>query len=139
MDFAAAYPQVQLDVVFEDRFIDMVAERFDVAIRISELADSSLIAKKLAPYRVVVICATPELIAEHGAPKAPEDMSPSADHRRQQSPGEAGLHLRHAGGAALGAHQSAVMSINAPHAIRMAALAGLGILPGSLSYGAGRC
>ncbi|MFN3227209.1 MAG: LysR family transcriptional regulator [Hyphomicrobiales bacterium] len=124
MDFAAAYPQVQLDVVFEDRFIDMVAERFDVAIRISELADSSLIAKKLAPYRVV-ICATPELIAEHGAPKAPEDMShlptiADSNHRVKRAytfdtpEGRRSVRI------------NPVMSINAPHAIRMAALAGLG-------------
>jgi len=124
MDFAVKHPQVQMDVVFEDRFIDMVAERFDVAIRISELADSSLIARKLAPYRIVV-CATPELIAKHGEPQVPEDISnlptiADSNHRVKRAytfdlPGGRGS-----------VRLNAVMSINAPHAIRMAALAGLG-------------
>ncbi|MFK7791430.1 MAG: LysR substrate-binding domain-containing protein [Devosiaceae bacterium] len=124
MAFAAAHPQVQLDVVFEDRFIDMVAERFDVAIRISELADSSLIARKLAPYRVVV-CATPELIAKHGLPQVPEDLSKlpaiaDSNHRVKRAysfdtpEGRRSVRI------------DEVISINAPHAIRMAALAGLG-------------
>lgn len=124
MAFAAAYPQVQLDVVFEDRFIDMVAERFDVAIRISELADSSLIARKLAPYRVVV-CGTPDLLAKHGIPQSPEDVArlptiADSNHRVKRaytfdtSEGRRSVRI------------DPVMSINAPHAIRMAALAGLG-------------
>ncbi|MEQ8656004.1 MAG: LysR substrate-binding domain-containing protein [Hyphomicrobiales bacterium] len=124
MGFAAAYPQVQLDVAFEDRFIDMVAERFDVAIRISELADSSLIARKLAPYRVVV-CATPDLLAKHGRPQSPEDVArlptiADSNHRVKRAytfdtpEGRRSVRI------------DPVMSINAPHAIRMAALAGLG-------------
>lgn len=124
MAFAAAYPSVQLDVVFEDRFIDMVAERFDVAIRISELADSSLIARKLSPYRVVV-CAAPEVLAEHGTPNAPEDMGrlptiADSNHRVKRAytfdtpEGRRSVRI------------DPVISINAPHAIRMAALAGLG-------------
>lgn len=124
MAFAAAYPQVQLDVVFEDRFIDMVAERFDVAIRISELADSSLIARKLSAYRVVV-CATPDLLAEHGTPQSPEDVSrlpaiADSNHRVKRAytfdtpEGRRSVRI------------DPVMSINAPHAIRMAALASLG-------------
>lgn len=124
MGFAAAYPQVQLDVAFEDRFIDMVAERFDVAIRISELADSSLIARKLASYRVVV-CATPDLLAKHGRPQSPEDVArlptiADSNHRVKRAytfdtpEGRRSVRI------------DPVMSINAPHAIRMAALAGLG-------------
>lgn len=124
MDFAVKYPQVQMDVVFEDRFIDMVAERFDVALRISELADSSLIARKLSPYRIVV-CGTPHLIAKHGMPQVPEDIGKlptiaDSNHRVKRAftfdlpEGRGSVRL------------NAVMSINAPHAIRMAALANLG-------------
>jgi len=123
--FAAAYPDVQLDVVFEDRFIDMVAERFDVAIRISELADSSLIARKLAPYRIVV-CATPELLKAHGTPQKPEDVA--------SLPAIIDSNHRLRGGFAFDTPEGRRMvrvtpqiSINAPHAVRLAALAGLGI------------
>lgn len=124
MQFAAAYPQVQLDVVFEDRFIDMVAERFDVAIRISELADSSLIARKLAPYRIVV-CAAPDLLVKHGTPQVPEDMSKvptiaDSNHRVKR----AYTFDTPEGRRSVRIHE--VMSINAPHAIRMAARAGIG-------------
>ena len=56
-----------------DAFIDPVEEGVDLVIRIGELKDSSLIARKLAPNRRV-ICASPDYFARHGRPEAPDDL-----------------------------------------------------------------
>src|SRR6516225_1744647 len=58
LDFAAAYPEVSLDVSQTDRIVNLVEEGFDVAVRIGQLPDSSLIARRLAPVRIVT-CAAP--------------------------------------------------------------------------------
>lgn len=74
MAFARSAPQVSLDLHLDDRFVDLVEEGFDVAIRVSELADSSLIARKLVPLRMVVV-ASPERIAESGRPDHPDALA----------------------------------------------------------------
>ena len=73
VEFAMAYPDITIDMNLDDAMVDMVEEGYDVAIRISRLTDSSLIAKKLADFRLV-LCATPDFIKKHGAPKSPNDL-----------------------------------------------------------------
>ena len=73
-EFARAHPHVSLDLAFDDRYVNLVEERFDVAIRIGKLSDSSLVARKLAATRLVV-CAAPSYLAEHGEPETPEDLA----------------------------------------------------------------
>lgn len=72
-DFLARYPAVQLDLVLNDRYVDVVDEGFDLAIRIGRLADSSLVARKLAALRMV-LCASADYLATHGTPRVPEDL-----------------------------------------------------------------
>jgi DNA-binding transcriptional LysR family regulator len=72
--FAREHPQVTLDLAFDDRYVNLVEEGFDVALRIGRLADSSLVARKLAATRLVV-CAAPSYLAEHGEPEVPEDLA----------------------------------------------------------------
>jgi DNA-binding transcriptional LysR family regulator len=72
--FAAACPQVGLDVSFSDRTVNLVDEGYDVAVRIQRLPDSSLVARKLAPVRLVTV-ASPDYLARAGEPKAPRDLS----------------------------------------------------------------
>ncbi len=67
-------PQVQVSLSLTDRFVDVVSEGFDVVIRISELADSSLVARKIAPCRRV-LCASPEYLNRHGFPMVPQDLA----------------------------------------------------------------
>lgn len=71
--FASAHPKVVVDVDFSDRRVDLVGEGFDIAIRIGELADSSLVARKLCPVRSVV-AASPGFWDAHGRPRHPEDL-----------------------------------------------------------------
>lgn len=71
--FAARYPKIQLAFSLSDRSVNLIEEGFDLAIRIGELEDSSLAARKLAPNRRVV-CASPGYLASHPAPRTPEDL-----------------------------------------------------------------
>jgi DNA-binding transcriptional LysR family regulator len=73
LEFASAYPLVALDVSSTDRMVNLVEEGFDVAIRIGQLEDSSLIARKLAAV-LIVTCAAPDHLARAGRPRTPEDL-----------------------------------------------------------------
>lgn len=72
--FLARYPGVQLSLSLADRFFDVVSEGFDVAVRIAELEDSSLIARRLAPCRRV-LCASPRYLERNGTPRVPQDLA----------------------------------------------------------------
>jgi DNA-binding transcriptional LysR family regulator len=71
--FAATYPDVELDVSLDERFVDIVSEGFDLVLRIGSLKDTSLIARRLAscPF---VLCASAAYLERNGTPKAPEDL-----------------------------------------------------------------
>lgn len=73
LDFAATYPDVGLDVSFTDRVVNLVEDGFDAAVRITSLADSSLIARKLADIRGVTVAA-PRYLAKRGTPRTPDDL-----------------------------------------------------------------
>lgn len=68
------YPRVQISLSLADRFIDVVAEGFDLAIRIAALEDSSLIARRIAPCHRV-FCASPDYLNRYGTPKVPQDLA----------------------------------------------------------------
>ena len=72
-DFMAAHPGVQVDLRLSDARIDIVAEGFDIALRIADLPDSSLRARRLAPIAMRVI-ASPAYLAIHGRPRHPLEL-----------------------------------------------------------------
>jgi len=72
--FVKKYPNVQITLSLSDRFIDVVAEGFDLVIRIAELTDSSLISRHIAPCKRV-FCASPEYLNNFGTPQVPHDLS----------------------------------------------------------------
>ncbi len=72
-DFLKAHPQIEIDLDFNDREVDLMQEGFDLAIRIARLSDSSLIARRIAPIQSV-ICASPAYVERMGIPKSPEDL-----------------------------------------------------------------
>ena len=76
-DFMAGYPDLKVEMTLNDRFIDPIEEGADVTIRIAVLESSSLIARKLAPSRRVLVAA-PGYLERHGEPSRPEDL---ASHR----------------------------------------------------------
>jgi DNA-binding transcriptional LysR family regulator len=71
--FLSDYPEVDIHMVLDDRYVELLAEGFDVAIRIGTLADSSLKAKKLAMARSIV-AASPAYLAEMGRPQTIDDL-----------------------------------------------------------------
>jgi LysR family transcriptional regulator for bpeEF and oprC len=73
-DFARHYPEIQLEARISDRLIDLVEERFDVAIRMGKLDDSRLVARRLA-VGVLTTCAAPSYLKRHGVPRKPEDLA----------------------------------------------------------------
>ncbi len=72
--FMQHYPDLTVDFRFSDSIIDMVEGGFDVAIRVAELKDSTLVARKLAPDRRIVV-ASPEYLEKFGTPKHPQDLA----------------------------------------------------------------
>jgi DNA-binding transcriptional LysR family regulator len=74
--FQTRHPDVTFDLDLDDRQVDLVKEGVDVAVRIADLADSTLVARRLARIRNTV-CASPDYLERNGAPAAPEDL---ADH-----------------------------------------------------------
>jgi DNA-binding transcriptional LysR family regulator len=76
-DFLAAYPEVAVDLQLDDRRVDVVAGGIDIALRIADLPDSSLIARRLCPVRRWVVGA-PAYFARHGRPLHPRDLQDHA-------------------------------------------------------------
>lgn len=72
-EFVVRYPEVSVELAASMHVVDIIEEGFDIAIRMSALTDSSLIARKVEQRRIMV-CASPSYLKEHGRPKIPEDL-----------------------------------------------------------------
>lgn len=72
--FSRRYPEIELDLDFSDRLVNIIDEGFDVAIRSGELADSRLKSKRLGDFRFI-LCASPDYLKEHGVPDSPEALA----------------------------------------------------------------
>jgi DNA-binding transcriptional LysR family regulator len=73
-DFLKAYPDVDIRFVLADRFVNLLEDHIDLAVRIGELPDSSLVATRIGAVRRVV-CGSPSYFAEYGIPKNPADLA----------------------------------------------------------------
>jgi DNA-binding transcriptional LysR family regulator len=119
--FLEAYPDITIDLSLSDSFVDVVGDGFDVAIRIADLADTSLVARKLAPNHRL-LCAAPAYLERFGVPKALAELSAhrlllhNADHWRLDGP-EGQITVP----------APSVIVTNSSEVIREAVLAGLGI------------
>jgi DNA-binding transcriptional LysR family regulator len=76
-DFLAVYPALRVELLLLDRVVDLLEEGIDLAVRIGELPDSSLVALPLGSTRRIV-CASPAYLAGHGSPRSPAEL---AGHR----------------------------------------------------------
>jgi DNA-binding transcriptional LysR family regulator len=72
--YLGRYPEMQVELMLSDRIVDPLEEGYEVVIRIGELADSSMIAYPLRPYRLIA-CAAPDYLARHGTPETPADLA----------------------------------------------------------------
>lgn len=126
-DFLERNPAVTIDLTMTDNVVDVVEEGADLAIRIAELKDSTLIARRLAPSRRL-ICASPAYLDRHGRPQSPQDVASHNCLTYKFSPGQSQVwRLR---GADDGLHEIRVkgnLQSNNSEALYAAAKAGLGL------------
>lgn len=120
--FMDAHPDLALHLVLTDEFTDIVGGGFDLAIRIAELTDSSLVAKRLAPVRRV-LCASPDYVAAHGLPKDVEDLK---NHASLPAHNNDVWRLEGPNGA-FSFRPEGMLITNSSEVIREAVIAGLGI------------
>jgi DNA-binding transcriptional LysR family regulator len=124
-EFAQRHPRVTVELGLNDRLIDLVEEGWDLAIRIGNLSNSSLIARRIAPCRIVV-CAAPSYLRARGTPRTVASL---ADHNclgytlSQRTPID-----RWVFGADVGVQISGNLRANNGDALRAAAIAGQGII-----------
>ncbi|GAA0777047.1 LysR family transcriptional regulator [Roseibium denhamense] len=126
MEFLAQHPDIKLDLRLEDRFVDLVEEGFDLAVRVTQLEDSSLIARKIAPFRTV-LCASAEAIAKYGEPRVPQDLAAlpcliDTNYRFKQN------WIFEDAGERVSVSVKGPLEVNSAAAAREAALRGLGFL-----------
>ncbi len=72
-DFQVRYPEVRFDVSLSERYVDLVEEGLDLAIRIGELGNANVVAKKIGETRLIA-CAAPDYLKTRGTPKHPHDL-----------------------------------------------------------------
>lgn len=131
--FITDNPEVTLDLRLEDRLVDLVDEGIDVALRISSMPDSSLIARKIAPTRMVA-CAAPSLIKTFGKPKNAEALRNLPCIVDTNIQGQANWRFVE-NGTSRSVQVSGPVRVNSPVAALLAAVDGLGfaLLPSYLA------
>jgi len=125
-EFVRSHPSVAIDIDFSDRQIDLVAQGVDLAIRIAELRDSSLKARRICPVRLM-LCASPAYLELHGTPRAAEEL---AGHRilHYDIGGGPVLRLADGRGGELPLHIRPALVANNGDFLRDMAIAGHGIV-----------
>ncbi|SDG74793.1 LysR family transcriptional regulator [Pelagibacterium luteolum] len=132
-EFTRLHPDVTLDLRLEDRMVDLVEEGIDVALRISRMSDTSLIARKIAETSVAV-CAAPSVIKAYGAPKTPEALKGVPCIVDTNMTGQANWQFVE-DGKTMTVHVDGPVRVNSPVGALVAAQKGLGfaLLPSFLS------
>ncbi|MFA5952898.1 MAG: LysR family transcriptional regulator [Hyphomicrobium sp.] len=124
-EFMERFPDLKVELILNDRFVDPLEEGVDVTVRIGQLADSSLIARKLAPARRVLVAA-PSYMKAFGIPKFPEDL----ERHRCLSYGHTTTLQRWQltrGGSVTNVAINSVLCSNNGDVLRSAAIAGQGV------------
>lgn len=125
VDFAAAHPDVVLDINLDDRVVDLVEEGYDLAIRITKLADSGLIARRLAPFRLL-LCASPALIEKLGSPQHPRELQNLPCIIDTNARYRYNWPFQETDGSAFSVTVQGKFEANSPFSVRAAAIAGIG-------------
>jgi DNA-binding transcriptional LysR family regulator len=126
-EFRRRYPEVELDLELDNRIVDLVAEGFDVGIRITTLPSSSMVARTLADMSMVTV-ASPAYLVKHGTPRNPAQLRghQCLTYSLDRTPGE--WRYRDGPHRLAGVRVSGPIRCNNDGALRRAALDGLGIL-----------
>ncbi|WP_294278933.1 LysR family transcriptional regulator [uncultured Sphingomonas sp.] len=128
-DFLAAHPDIEIELSLSDARVDIVAEGYDIALRIADLPDSSLRARRLCGISTHIV-ASPGYLANHGTPTHPNELG---EHRLLSYANVTGpWRFRHPGGAEVSVRPQGPLTANSGDALVPAVVGGLGIarLPG---------
>ena len=125
-DFLARFPEVDVEISLNDRFVDLVDDGFDLALRIGALPDSSLMARRIAPIRRAV-CASPDYLRRCGTPEAPDDLRAHECLRNANVARTQEWRFLDAEGKPRLVPVSGRVSANNGDALRVLALAGVGV------------
>lgn len=122
------YPGLAVDVDFDDRVIDLVHDRYDLALRGGRIADSSLVSRPVCQFRLVLV-ASPDYLARNGIPRVPAELSGHRLLTRRFLGGRVSPWNFRAGDGSLTTldTEAAVMTLSSPEALTQAALDGAGI------------
>jgi DNA-binding transcriptional LysR family regulator len=134
-EFLTAYPEIALDLSLDDRTVDLVGAGFDAALRIGPMPDSSLVARRLAPVRLLV-AAAPAYWARHGRPDHPEDLAHHACFRYANTDDAAAWRFEDARGAVATVRVDGPLCVNNGNVELPSLCAGLGVarLPDALIW-----
>ncbi|WP_296592136.1 LysR family transcriptional regulator [Methylophaga sp.] len=123
-EYLHEYPNVDIELELSDRYVDPVSEGFDIVIRIGQLDDSSMKARKLPEYELV-ICASPEYISQRGEPLHPDDLLDHACLYFSSWVAQGGWRQLNK---QIGRHSIPRITTNNQQVIRHAALRGIGLI-----------
>ncbi|WP_249780837.1 LysR family transcriptional regulator [Bradyrhizobium sp. dw_78] len=123
------HPGVALEIMLNDRYVDLLTEGIDVAIRIGRLLDSDLVARRLAPCRML-ICASPKFLERHGALSNVEDLRQAPRLAFSEAVSSGDWTLTDADGQAHVIDGPVLMAANNTQMLLTAALAGAGVAYG---------
>ena len=126
IDFAKENPELSLEIVAEDRFVDLIEEGFDLAVRITRLEDSGLIARKLSDFRVYAV-ATADFVAQYGPLDGPQDFARVPFIIDTNTRFHNSVRYFEPDGGSNSVAISGPIEVNSPQATLRAARAGLGI------------
>jgi DNA-binding transcriptional LysR family regulator len=134
-EFMQANPEIEFDLDFNDREVDLMQEGFDLAIRIANLPDSSLVARRLAPIQAV-ICASPAYLENMGTPQSLEELSSHRCLVYTLSPDFENWHLMDTKGEVTRTKIRPYLKASTGEFLREAAVAGRGIIlvPSFIAY-----
>ena len=125
--FLERFPEVDADMEMNDRYVNLIEEGFDVAVRIGRLEDSSLIARQLAPSRLA-LCASPDYLRRHGRPETPDDLAAHCCLTYSARTLASEWHFQDARGNRWTVEVKGRLRANNGDMLRDAALAGLGLV-----------
>jgi DNA-binding transcriptional LysR family regulator len=126
VDFSREHPDITLEIVAEDRFVDLIEEGFDLAIRITRLEDSGMIARKLCDFRLLC-CASPDFIKAHGPLNDPQMLAKLPCVVDTNGRNYNNWRFEPAGGPPIHVAVSGPIEVNSPIATMRAAIAGVGV------------
>jgi DNA-binding transcriptional LysR family regulator len=131
-EYLQHYPEVQLELILTNRYVDLVAEGFDLALRAGSLEDSSLIARRLGDSQLL-LCAAPSYLEAHGSPRNPKQLQEHVCLAYPGSDGRSNLQFSSSNNLSQVEIKGRLVA-NSMSTLRDAAMAGLGIaaLPSGL-------